>query len=48
MGDFNVQELANTALAFAAGSQSDAQVFGTVFAALARAAERSQGDFNMQ
>ena len=44
LGDFNVQELANTAWALATASESDAQVF----AALARAAERRLGDFNVQ
>ena len=44
MGDFNVQELANTAWAFATASQPDAQLF----AALARAAELCLGDFKVQ
>ena len=44
LGDFNVQELANTAWAFATASQSEAQLF----AVLARAAERHLGDFNVQ
>ena len=44
LGDFNVQELANTAWAFATASQQDAQLF----AALARAAELRLGDFNVQ
>ena len=44
LGDFNVQELANTVWAFATANQSEAQLF----AALARAAERRQGDFNVQ
>ena len=44
LGDFNVQELANTAWALATSSQSDAQVFSV----LARAAERRQGNFNVQ
>ena len=44
LGEFNGQELANTAWAFATASESDAQVF----AALARAAERRLGDFNVQ
>ena len=39
-----MQDLANTAWAFATASQSDAQLF----AALARAAERRLGDFNVQ
>ena len=43
-GDFKVQELANTAWAFATASQSDAQLF----AALARVAEWRLGDFNVQ
>ena len=44
MGDFNVQELANTAWAFATAGQNDA----LLFAALATAAERRMGDFNVQ
>ena len=44
LGDFNVQELASTAWAFATAGQSDVQLF----TALARAAERRQGDFNVQ
>ena len=43
MGDFKVQELANTAWAFATAGQSDAQLF----AELARAAEWRLGDFNV-
>ena len=39
-----MQELANTAWVLATASESDAQVF----AALARAAERRLGDFNVQ
>ena len=42
VGDFNAQELANTAWAFAKAGQPDAQLF----MALARAAERRVGDFN--
>ena len=44
MGDFNAQELANTAWAFATTGQNDA----LLFAALATAAERRMGDFNVQ
>ena len=44
MGDFNPQELANTAWAFATAGQNDA----LLFAALATAAERRMGDFNVQ
>ena len=44
LGNFNVQDLANTAWAFATASQSDAQLF----AALARAAEWRVKDFNVQ
>ena len=44
LGHFKVQELANTAWAFATANQSDAQLF----AALARAAELYLGDFNVQ
>ena len=44
MGDFNVQELANKAWAFATAGQHDA----LLFAALATAAERRMGDFNVQ
>ena len=44
LGDFKVQELANTAWAFATASQQDAQLF----AALARAAELRLGNFNVQ
>ena len=42
--DFNVQEVANTAWAFATASQSDAQLF----AVLARAGEQRSVDFSMQ
>ena len=42
--DFNVQEIANTAWAFATASQSDAQLL----AVLARAAGLGLGNFNMQ
>ena len=42
LGDFNVQNVANTAWAFATASQSDAQLF----AVLARAALWCLGDFN--
>ena len=48
--DFNVQELANKAWAFATANQLDAQLFAALaqlFTALARA-ERRQGDFNVQ
>ena len=44
LGDFNVQELANTAWAFATANQPHAQLF----VALARTAERRLGDFNVQ
>ena len=44
LGDFNVQDLANTAWAFATANQPDTQLF----AALARTAEWHLGDFNMQ
>ena len=44
LSDFKVQELANTAWAFATASQQDAQLF----AELARAAELRLGDFNVQ
>ena len=44
MGDFNVQNIANTAWAFATVGQSDAQLFK----ALAREAERRMGDFKPQ
>ena len=44
MRDFNVQDLANTAWAFATANQSEAQLF----AVLARAAEQRLGDFNVQ
>ena len=43
MGDFKVQELANTAWAFVTASQQDAQLF----AAFARAAELRAGDFQV-
>ena len=43
VGEFNAQDLSNTAWAFAAAGQSDAQVF----AALAGAVEWCVGDFNM-
>ena len=43
LGDFKVQELANTAWAFVTASQSDAQLF----AALSRAAEQRMVDFNV-
>ena len=43
-GDLNVQELANTAWAFATAGQSDVELF----TAFAGAAERRLGDFNMQ
>ena len=42
--DFNMQELANTAWAFATAGQNDA----LLFAALATAAERWMADFNVQ
>ena len=45
LGDFNVQELANTAWAFATASQQDAELF---VAALARAVQLRLGDFNVQ
>ena len=41
LGDFKVQDLANTAWAFATVSQQDAQLF----AALARTAELRLGNF---
>ena len=41
MGDFNLQELANTAWASATAGQNDA----LLFAALATAAERRMGDY---
>ena len=44
MGDFNSQNLANTAWAFATASQKDL----SLFAALAIAAQRRLGDFNPQ
>ena len=44
LGDFNVQDLANTAWAFATANQQDAQLF----AALARTAKWRVGDFNVQ
>ena len=44
MGDFNSQELANAAWAFATADQSDA----LLFAALATAAERRMSNFNSQ
>ena len=44
VGDFTLQELANTAWAFATVGQSDAQLF----TALAREAERRVVDFNPQ
>ena len=44
VSDFNTQELANTAWAFATAGQSDAQLF----AALARAVEQRVSDVNMQ
>ena len=44
LGDFKVQDLANTAWAFATASQQDAQLF----AALARVAELRLGDFKVQ
>ena len=44
VGDFNPQELTNTAWALAKLGQSDAQLFK----ALAREAERCVGDFNPQ
>ena len=44
LGDFKVQELANTAWAFATASQQDAQLF----AVLASVAELHLGDFNVQ
>ena len=44
MGDFNAQELVNTAWAFATSGQSDALLFMT----LASTAERRVGDFNAQ
>ena len=44
LGDFNVQNLANTAWAFATAGHSDAQLFTT----LARAAQQRMGAFNAQ
>ena len=44
MGDFNVQNLANTAWALATAGQNDV----LLFAALATAAERRMGDFKAQ
>ena len=44
MGDFNAQDLANTAWAFATAGQSDAQLF----TALAREAEWHVRDFKAQ
>ena len=44
MGDFKAQNLANTAWAFATAGQNDA----LLFAALATAAERRMGNFNVQ
>ena len=44
LGNFNVQNLVNTAWAFATASSSDAQVF----AALARAAELRLSHFNVR
>ena len=44
VGDFNQQNLANTAWAFATLGHSDVQLF----TALAREAERRVGDFNPQ
>ena len=44
VGDFDAQELANTAWAFATASQSDA----LVFAVLAKAAKLCVGDFDAQ
>ena len=44
MGDFNPQDLANTAWAFATVSHKDEGLF----TALAAAAERHMGDFNLQ
>ena len=44
VGDFDVQDLANTGWAFAKVSQSDMQLF-TV---LAKTAEQRLGDFNLQ
>ena len=44
MGEFNAQELANMAWAFATGNYGDEKVF----AALARAAERRLSELNPQ
>ena len=44
LGDFKVQDLSNTAWAFAMARQQNAQLF----AALARMAELRLGDFNVQ
>ena len=44
MSEFNAQQLANTAWAFATASQSDE----TLFAALSRAAEQRVSEFNGQ
>ena len=44
MGDFDPQDLGNTAWAFAKAGQNDA----LLFAALTTAAERRMGDFNVQ
>ena len=44
MGDFNSQDLANSACAFATAGQSDA----SLFALLATAAEQRMGNFNSQ
>ena len=44
LDDFKVQDLANTAWAFATANQSDAQLF----AALAGAVQLRLGDFNVQ
>ena len=51
LGDFNVQNLANTAWAFATASQSDVtpgQSDVQLFAMLARAAKRRLDDFTVQ
>ena len=44
LGDFNVQDLANTTWAFATASQQDTQLFAT----LAMVAELRLGNFNVQ
>ena len=44
IGDFNAQELANTAWAFATAGFPNAELFEV----LAKAAERRIGDFNAQ